>query len=274
MALLAGALVLAVVGLCDDRFGLPPLVRLVVQAAVAVAFVRATGGLERMPLPPPLDPPLGPLGPVLSVVWIVAVVNFYNFMDGIDGLAGLQAAITGVGIALASPDPFSTVLGGALAAAAAGFLVFNWSPASIFLGDSGSGVVGYTLAALPFLTTLEARSPLVWLIAVSLWFFLVDATWTLLRRAGRGERLHQAHREHLYQRLVISGWSHARVAAGLGAGALVLTALALIAVQLGSTAVSWAVLLAAAALFGLELRLVESREARLRGGPGRVEVAS
>jgi UDP-N-acetylmuramyl pentapeptide phosphotransferase/UDP-N-acetylglucosamine-1-phosphate transferase len=210
VGLVAGALVLAVVGVCDDRWGLPPLVRLGFQLAVAVALVGSAGALEHLFLPPPLDLALGPLGPVVSVLWIVAVVNFYNFMDGIDGLAGLQAVVTGTGIAVAAFDPFSSFLGAAVAGAAAGFLVFNWAPASIFLGDAGSSVLGYTLAGLPFLAAPESRAGTVLLVALSLWFFLADATWTLLRRLARGARVHEAHREHLYQRLVISGVGHSR----------------------------------------------------------------
>jgi UDP-N-acetylmuramyl pentapeptide phosphotransferase/UDP-N-acetylglucosamine-1-phosphate transferase len=268
LAFVAGAVVLGLVGLGDDRWGLPPLARLAFQLLVAMAFVFFAGALDRVPLPPPLELPLGPLGPFASVVWIVAVVNFYNFMDGIDGLAGLQAAITGAGIALAGLDPVSTLLGAALAGAAVGFLVFNWSPASIFLGDAGSSVLGYTFAALPFLAGGETRPALIWLVAVSLWFFLSDATWTLVRRIARGERPHQAHREHLYQRLVISGLSHSRVSALLGTAALGLTALALVALRMGNAVLHWAVLLAAILLFGLELTLVRSREARSREVPG------
>ncbi len=251
-----------VVGLCDDRFGLPPLARLGVQFVVATGFVSCAGGIDRLPLPPPLDMPLDPLGTTVSVLWIVAVVNFYNFMDGIDGLAGLQALITGAGIAVAGFDPFASYLGTALAGAAAGFLVFNWSPASIFLGDAGSGVLGFTLAALPFLAPRESRAGILSLVALSLWFFLADATFTLLKRIARGARLHEAHREHLYQRLVISGLSHSRVSAGLGLAALGLTTLSLAALRIGEAASWWAVLSLAVVLFSLEVRLVQSREAR------------
>jgi UDP-N-acetylmuramyl pentapeptide phosphotransferase/UDP-N-acetylglucosamine-1-phosphate transferase len=261
-ALLLGALVLAVVGLCDDRFGLPPLVKLGAQLVVALGFVSCAGGIDRLPLPPPLDLPLDPLGPALGVLWIVAVVNFYNFMDGIDGLAGLQTVITGAGIAVTGFDPFASFLGAALAGAAVGFLVFNWSPASIFLGDAGSSALGYTLATLPFLASRDARPGIVSFVAVSLWFFLTDATWTLLRRVARGERPHEAHREHLYQRLVISGFRHSRVSAGLGLAALGLTTLSLSALRIGDTASWWAVLFLAVVLFSLEVRLVHSREAR------------
>jgi len=202
VALLASGLALAVVGLCDDRFRLSPLLRLGFQVVAATGFVSVAGAIDRVPLPAPLDVALGPLGPAVSVLWIVAVVNFYNFMDGIDGLAGLQAVVTGAGIAVIVLDPFASFLGAAIAGAAAGFLVFNWSPASVFLGDAGSGVLGYTLAALPFLLARESRAPTVLFVALSLWFFLADATWTLLRRMARGERLHQAHREHLPERLL------------------------------------------------------------------------
>jgi UDP-N-acetylmuramyl pentapeptide phosphotransferase/UDP-N-acetylglucosamine-1-phosphate transferase len=273
VAFVAGALVLAIVGVCDDRWGLPPLLRLAIQVAVAGALVASAGGLEHLFLPPPFDLPLGPLGPPVSVLWIVAVVNFYNFMDGIDGLAGLQAVVTGTAIAVAAFEPFSSFLGAAVAGAAAGFLVFNWAPASIFLGDAGSSVLGYTLAALPFLAAPVSRPGMALLVALSLWFFLADATWTLLRRAARGARVHEAHREHLYQRLVISGVRHSEVSAGLGLAALGVTAVSLAAVRSGQTLVSWAAVLLAVVLFGLEVRLVRSREA-VRGVAGQGEIAS
>ena len=260
-ALVAGALLLALVGLCDDRFGLSALVRLSFHLAVAAGFVYAAGAIDRVPLPAPLDFALGPLGPAVSVLWIVAVVNFYNFMDGIDGLAALQAMVTGTGIALAGFDPLASFLGAALAGASAGFLVFNWSRASVFLGDAGSGVLGFVFAALPFLVLRESKATTVSFVALSLWFFLADATWTLVRRIARGERPHQAHREHLYQRLVISGAGHAPVAAALGMGALGLTALALAALRAGGNGGWWVALLVAAVLFGCEVALVRWREA-------------
>ena len=262
VALLTGMLVLAVVGLCDDRLGLSPAVRLGVHLAVAAGFVSVAGAFDRLPLPPPLDVPLGPAGPAVSVLWIVAVVNFYNFMDGIDGLASLQAMVTGAGIALAGFDPFASFLGAALAGAAAGFLPFNWSPASLFLGDVGSGVLGFALAALPLLAAPAARPSMVHLVALSLWLFLADATWTLLRRMTRGERLHQAHREHLYQRLVSTGWSHARVSGGMGLAAAILTVAALVALPPVQPPVRWLAVLVALTVLAAEIALVAHRERR------------
>jgi alkylation response protein AidB-like acyl-CoA dehydrogenase len=115
---------------------------------------------------------------------------------------------------------------------------------------------------VPFLVARESRPSVVAFVALSLWLFLADATWTVLRRLARGERVYEAHREHLYQRLVISGWSHPQVAAALGAAALGLTALALAALKLGETAVWWATFLVATTLFGLEARLAHSRNRR------------
>jgi Fuc2NAc and GlcNAc transferase len=248
---LLGAVALAVVGLLDDRFSLPAAVRIAAQVGVAVAAVAALGGLERLPLPAPLDWPLGMLGAPLAAFWIVAVVNFFNFLDGIDGLAALQAAITGFGILMAAWDPSLAVLAGALAGAAAGFLPFNWSPASVFLGDVGSYFLGFTLAALPLAAPPRWRSSAVFFVALSLFLFLADATWTLARRALRGERVHEAHHDHMYQRLA-RRWGHARVTLSIGTASAALTAVALAGLWSGSSTWGWAALGLAAVLFAAE----------------------
>ncbi len=242
---------LAVLGLLDDRLSLSAGVRMAAQLVVALAVVLALGGLERLPLPPPLDWPLGALGTPLAALWIVAVVNFFNFLDGIDGLATLQAVVTGSGIAIAAWDPSLALLAGALAGAAAGFLPFNWARASVFLGDVGSYFLGFTLAALPLGAVPEWRSGAVLFVALSLWLFLADATWTLARRGLRGERVHEAHREHLYQRLALR-FGHARVTLSIGVASAVLTAVALAALASGSAAWAWAALGLALAFFAAE----------------------
>jgi Fuc2NAc and GlcNAc transferase len=251
MPVLLGAVALAGVGLCDDRFSLPAGVRVAAQVVVAAGVVQALGGLERLPFPPPLDWPLGALGAPLAVFWLVTVVNFFNFLDGIDGLATLQAAVTGCGVLLAAWDPALALVAGALAGAAAGFLPFNWSPASMFLGDSGSYFLGFALAALPLAAPAQGRSSAVLFVALSLWLFLADATWTLVRRTLRGERVHEAHREHLYQQLA-GRWGHARVTLSIGVASAALTAIAVAAVRGGGPAWTWAGLGAAAAFFAVE----------------------
>ena len=258
VAVLAGLALVSGVGLWDDRWGLSPLRRLFFQILAAAAVVWTAGGFESAPLPPPLDLPLGPWRAV-AILWIVAVVNFYNFLDGIDGLAGVQGLVTGAGLALAGWEPFSAACGAAVAGACGGFLLHNWAPARIFMGDVGSGALGFLLASVPLLAPPGARSRGVLFVAVSLWLFLADATWTLARRVARGERWHQAHREHLYQQLVAQGWSHSRVTMLIGLGSLVLTLLGLWAWRSGDARFWWLSLAVALVFFGTELRLTRLR---------------
>jgi glycosyltransferase WbpL len=259
---LAGSLVLAAAGLRDDRGGLSPFVRLGLHVATAVALVAVVGGIDRLPFPPPLDIPLGALGGAIAVVWIVAVVNFYNFLDGIDGLAGLQAAVTGTGIALVAWESTSAALGACLAGAALGFLLHNWAPARIFLGDVGSHFLGFCFAAAPFLTPPASRPAAIGFVALSLFLFLADATWTLIGRVARGERFYEAHREHVYQQLVSGGWSHARMTSFLGGASLVLSGIGLVAWRTGSHAWMWTGFALGVAAFGAELCLARRARAR------------
>jgi UDP-N-acetylmuramyl pentapeptide phosphotransferase/UDP-N-acetylglucosamine-1-phosphate transferase len=196
-----GAVLLAAVSWLDDLRGLSPVVRLLAQAAAVAIGVFA--------LPGPQDPfHLAAIG--LFWIWWI---NLFNFMDGIDGLAGAEAAAIGTGLLLfasvgAGADPALQALAAAVTGAAVGFLVWNWSPARIFLGDVGSAPLGYILGFL--LLDLAARGH--WKIALILpLYFLADATITLARRLLRGERVWQAHREHFYQQAVRRGLGHAAV---------------------------------------------------------------
>jgi len=258
----AGAALVALVGLLDDRYRLPPLVRLAAHLAAAGLLVAVAGPLVRLPLPSPLDVPLGPAGAPLAILWIVVVINFYNFMDGLDGLAAVQALITGGALALAGADPLCGVLGAAIAGGSAGFLPFNWAPARIFLGDVGSGLLGYTLAAIPFLAPPETRDGVVLLVGTSLWLFLADPTVCLLRRLARGGRWYEAHREHFYQRWANAGAGHARVTAWIAGGSALTTLGALFAFRNGPAALAWAALALGAILFAMERRVVQGLERR------------
>jgi UDP-N-acetylmuramyl pentapeptide phosphotransferase/UDP-N-acetylglucosamine-1-phosphate transferase len=196
-----GAVLLAAVSWLDDLRGLSPVMRLLAQAA-AVAL-----GVFVLPGPQNLFH-LAAIG----LVWIWWI-NLFNFMDGIDGLAGSEAAAIGAGLLLfasvgAGADPALRALAAAVTGAAIGFLVWNWSPARIFLGDVGSVPLGYILGFL--LLDLAVRG--YWKIALILpLYFLADATITLARRLVRGERVWQAHREHFYQQAVRRGLGHAAV---------------------------------------------------------------
>jgi UDP-N-acetylmuramyl pentapeptide phosphotransferase/UDP-N-acetylglucosamine-1-phosphate transferase len=198
-AVLLAALLLAIVSWLDDLYGLPPLPRLVAQAAaVGLGLLAVPGG------------PLFLAAAALAWLWFI---NLFNFMDGIDGLAGGEAAMIGAGLALFATlgnglDPAPALLAAAITGAALGFLWWNWSPARIFLGDVGSVPLGYLIGFL--LIDLAARGR--WRIALILpLYFLADATLTLLRRLRRGAPVWRAHREHFYQRAVAQGLGHSAV---------------------------------------------------------------
>jgi UDP-N-acetylmuramyl pentapeptide phosphotransferase/UDP-N-acetylglucosamine-1-phosphate transferase len=207
-----GAVLLATVSWLDDLRGLSPVVRLLTQAAAVAIGIFV--------LPGPRD--LFYLA-AIGLVWIWWI-NLFNFMDGIDGLAGSEAAAIGAGLLLfacvgAGVDPTLRALAAASTGAVIGFLVWNWSPAKIFLGDVGSVPLGYILGFL--LLDLAVRGH--WRIALILpLYFLADATITLARRSLRGERVWQAHREHFYQQAVRRGLSHAAVVKRVIAADLVL----------------------------------------------------
>jgi FlaA1/EpsC-like NDP-sugar epimerase/UDP-N-acetylmuramyl pentapeptide phosphotransferase/UDP-N-acetylglucosamine-1-phosphate transferase len=248
IALAAGGILVAAVGFYDDIFGLSPGPKLASQIVAAGLLVSQTGGIERLPLPPPADVPLGPFGVALAVLWVVAVMNSYNFMDGIDGFAAVQALVTAgtLSVLFASVDPGAAAVAAAVAGACAAFLVYNWSPASVFLGDAGSGLVGFALAGLPLLAPPSARPEAVVVAGTSLFLFLADASTCVLTRMVRGERWNEPHRQHVYQRLVDAGTSVSRVAAAAGTAGVVLSAIAF--VTRGSMA-AWAGLAAGLALF-------------------------
>lgn len=209
--LLGGGLLVAVVGWIDDLRSLPVRVRVVVHTVAAAWFLAQTGGLPTIQIGS-TTVTLGALGTFLALLGIVWSVNLYNFMDGIDGLAGGQAVITAtLGALLLLPtQPGLAFIAIAIAGSSAGFLVLNWSPARIFMGDAGSCLLGFLFAALGLLSEATQAAPLlVWGFLGAT--FLFDATVTLVRRAIRGERWYSGHRSHAYQRAVQSGWRHSLV---------------------------------------------------------------
>lgn len=151
----------------------------------------------------------------LTILWLLWLCNVYNFMDGIDGLSGVQAMGAGAWIALWTWEsaPSLAWVGLALMAATAGFLVFNFPPARIFLGDVGALCLGFWLAGLGILGE-RAGLPL-WIMALPLGCYLYDTSYTLVRRILRGDNVLRAHNLHLYQRLTRAGWSHLQVDLGV-----------------------------------------------------------
>ena len=211
LVVLFGAVLLAAVSWLDDLRGLSPAVRLLAQL---VAVILGMLGLGLMPAGPVFQGVLAPgLDAVAAALLWLWFVNVFNFMDGIDGLAGSEAASIGIGLVLfasfgVGSDPGLAALSGAIAAASLGFLVWNWAPARIFLGDVGSVPLGYLLGFL--LLVAAARGH--WKIALLLpLYFLADATITLVRRLLRGERVWEPHLQHFYQRAVGRGLGHGEI---------------------------------------------------------------
>ena len=169
--LVSTAFALALVGLWDDIRTLDVWPRLAAQTLAAVFIVTMIGGLERLPLPPPMDLPLGRAGDAIAAVWLVGVTNFFNFMDGVDGLAGGQAVISLAVLAWALWPDAAAGLAIIVVAATAAFLIRNWWPARIFLGDVGSAFLGFLLAGLPFVAPAGNRPRLVFVVAISLSLF-------------------------------------------------------------------------------------------------------
>jgi Fuc2NAc and GlcNAc transferase len=154
-----------------------------------------------------------PSGWLLSGLYLIALVwllNLFNFMDGIDGIAGVQAvtALSGAALILWSAgSSYWPIILLALSASILGFLVFNWAPAKIFMGDAGSSFLGFMLGALALITSATGLINLWgWLILLAI--FIGDSTLTLLRRVKSGDKLYEAHRSHAYQILSRKWGSH------------------------------------------------------------------
>ncbi len=245
---LLAALLLACISWVDDLQSLPPWTRLLAQAA---AVVPALVWLAHKPpifqglLPGSLDIALG------GLIWLW-FINLFNFMDGIDGITGVESTAISMGIAFIavqypafSIDP---LLPATIAAAMIGFLWWNWHPAKIFLGDVGSVPLGFILGWL----LLNLASDGYWAAALILpLYYLTDATITLLRRAARGERVWEAHREHYYQRAVQGGRGHAAVSIGVGVCNSVLLGLAAISLAWPWEALGLSIIAVFAFLFWL-----------------------
>lgn len=216
-----GALVLLAISWVDDRRGLPPLPRFLSHACMIAAFL-ALVPAELLLFGGAL--PLWADRLIAGFAWLW-FVNLYNFMDGIDGITGIETASLGLGLAMAASiapglAAFEIIPAGlAVAAIGAAFLVWNWHPAKVFLGDSGSIPLGYVLGGLLLLLALQGQLAAALILPG---YYLADATITLVRRAANGEKVWQAHRKHFYQRAVQGGRRHDRVALAVLAGNLLL----------------------------------------------------
>lgn len=210
LALLIGGLAVAGIGFVDDRRPVPRWVRLTVHIGAASCAVYLLDDAPKLQLGDRILVLDGvwALFSILAVTW---VLNLFNFMDGIDGIAAAEAVFVAVaGAALGAVSGVSAGLphsAAALGGAALGFLLWNWPPAKVFMGDVGSGYLGFMIAVLALFAA--AQNPvMIWVWLGLGGVFFIDATYTLLRRLARGERVYEAHRSHIYQELAIRWEGH------------------------------------------------------------------
>lgn len=220
-ALAGGGLLIAAAGWLDDHFGLPARLRLLIHFVAAAWALWQLNGNDGMP-------PLhlgwttwdwGSVGQFVGLIGLVWMTNLYNFMDGIDGIAGVEAVcVGGLGGLLLAWVGLGGIAAGALAlmGASAGFLVWNWPPAKIFMGDVGSGFLGFVFGVLAIASARE-RPWLLWPWLILLSVFIVDSTVTLMRRFVAGERWYEAHCSHAYQHAARSWGSHSKVTLAVAA---------------------------------------------------------
>lgn len=263
----AALLMVGTVSLFDDLYDVSAATRLVVHTLASGFIVMASLGLQSLPLPG-IEIELDTLGSIgLTMLVVVWMTNLYNFMDGMDGLAG-GMAVFGFGtlglLGAASGDMNYAALCWVISAAAAGFLVWNLPPARIFMGDTGSSVLGLMAAVLSLYGDAADLFPL-WIAVLVFSPFIVDATVTLVRRSLQGQRIWKPHRDHYYQRLVQTGWGHRRTMLWAYALMAVCCAAAMLA-HLSPVAVQWLIIAAVAVLHVLAIagvRRLESRSAPL-----------
>jgi UDP-N-acetylmuramyl pentapeptide phosphotransferase/UDP-N-acetylglucosamine-1-phosphate transferase len=256
VALLAATAGLAAVSWIDDHRRLSPIVRFAAHGlAVVVLLVLLDPGQRIFPILPLVVERLA-----LAIGWLW-FINLFNFMDGIDGIAGSEAIAVGLGyVAVAAAAGFLTPSGDLaliVAAASAGYLVWNWHPAKVFMGDTGSIPLGFVLGWL--MIDLACRG--YWSAAAILpLYFAADATLTLLKRLRRGETPWQPHRQHFYQRAVLGGATPPAVVWRVNAANALLIALALASLRWPVLSLLAAALVVAALLAELQ-RLAGVRRA-------------
>jgi UDP-GlcNAc:undecaprenyl-phosphate GlcNAc-1-phosphate transferase len=251
LPLLLAATIVMLTGLVDDVRGLPPFAKILAQTAAGLLLFAAGYRVETIGVPWGGTVDLGLLALPVTLAWIVGMSNAFNLIDGLDGLAAgvaLVATVTLVAVAASNGRTTTLVLTAALAGALLGFLRYNFNPAKVFLGDSGSLTVGFLLAAFAIGGNLKSRTMIavaVPLVALALPIF--DASLAVLRRAIRGGEVFRADRDHIHHRMVRLGLTPRRAVMLLYGISVLLGSLAL-AILSGPKQTLWAALLVMALL--------------------------
>ncbi len=214
-ALCCAGVIVAIAGHLDDRQKISgATVRLVLHAVSAIILIVGVGIPSKLTL---FDQTVntGIVGSILGVIYLVWLLNLFNFMDGTDGIAASEAIFVCTAGAFLSyyvlSDANHSAAAIILAASTFGFMLYNWSPAKIFMGDVGSGYLGVVIGGLSLIAANQDPD-LLWVWIILLAVFVSDATVTLIRRLLRKQKPHVAHRSHAYQHLVIRLNSHGKVA--------------------------------------------------------------
>jgi Fuc2NAc and GlcNAc transferase len=196
---------LALISFIDDVYDIKPSIRLIIHFATAIAAFAFLGGLRPL-IMPEVHINYNFIVYPLAIIGMVWFINLYNFMDGVDGFASVEAIFVSAVFFLMTGN-FASLL---LIFCVGGFLYWNWPRAKIFMGDTGSTQLGFILVILGIYFHNHLKfSILNWIMLTSPFWF--DATITLFRRWRNKEKLNEAHRKHVYQRIVQAGFSHLKL---------------------------------------------------------------
>ncbi len=230
-ALLVGAVLVGALGAVDDIFGLDPIIKLVGQVACAAVPVAAGLTIDHITLPVLGVHNLGAMQYPLTILWFVAIVNMINFIDGMDGLAAGVAGLSAIMFAILAAsldraDP--AILAAAIAGACAGFLVFNFHPAKVFMGDSGSMFLGFVLAGVAVNGVVKSAATVALLgPLLVLSIPILDTSFVIMRRIKNRQPVYMADRSHFHHRFFTIGWGQRKTVLAMYAWCVLLGAFAL-----------------------------------------------
>ena len=255
--LFAGGLAIAALGVWDDLHGAGARTKFTVQFAVAAAMYLIGFRVDLLSNPWGPAIQLGWLALPFTMLWIAGVVNAMNLIDGLDGLAGgvaLIAIVTSFAIAAFNGQPLMVLFTAALAGAVIGFLFYNFNPASIFMGDTGSMFLGFVLATTAIQTNLKAQTTVAIVVPIiALGLPIADTLLAMARRAARGAPLFSADRGHIHHRLIDLGLSHRQTVLVLYGASILLGGAALV-ISIASSTETTLFLLGLSALGYVALR--------------------
>lgn len=217
LTLMVAGFVIALLGFLDDHGHINSMLRLAIHFLVAIGAVISLGGFAEVTIFNGLQ--LGFVANIIAVLFLVWLLNLYNFMDGINGIASVEAITTTASMAILYyllNTSLNSDLLWLLAACVFGFLLWNFPKAKIFMGDACSGFLGLTLGILALIALKENLALFcAWIICLGV--FVVDATYTLIKRVLSGYKMYDAHRSHSYQILSRKWGSHTPVTLAVAA---------------------------------------------------------